>query len=112
MAYSIRLCFFCLGILFWTFGCNDKGSNPVLPLSLDPRQDGNNSSALVPQANPTPALTPTGTPSVIPAPSPSPSVKPTPVPSPSVVPTSIPSDDPLYSGPAEVKKFVVKFVDD
>lgn len=59
--------------------------------------------------------TPTGAPSPAPTASPSPTRSPSPSPSPS--PTRSPSPTPtsgtsLYTGPAELEKYVVKFVDD
>lgn len=50
------------------------------------------------------------TPSPTPIPSPSPSATPTPTPIPS--PSPLPPSGQLYSGPIEVEKYVIKFVDD
>ena len=89
--------------------CNGGGDSQ----SLTRLPENSETVATVPQ---TPASTTTPTPTLTTTPTPTPSATHTPSPTSTPTPTASPSPLPpasdLYTGPAEVEKYVLKFVDD
>lgn len=79
---------------------------PSVPVTHDPAQPATPPETPNLSDPPAPAPAPLITPSTVPQPSPSPTTTPTPVPS------ATPTPAPLYSGPAELEKYVNLFVDD
>jgi hypothetical protein len=107
-----RVQLFCLVSALGLSACNSNDSSQANLdsdwVSADPTS--NTTTNTVPTSTPAPTETPTATPTV--TPTTTPTVKPTvtPSPTPTTTPTTTPSD--LYTGPAEVEKYVLKFVDD
>lgn len=91
-----------LAILCSLAACNDVAPNPQPQptVTVTPAPLPSESPSPRPSVTPTPTTTPSPTPTI------------TPSPSPTITPSPTPTSGPIYSGPAELEKYVLKFVDD
>jgi hypothetical protein len=94
----------CIGLGLSACNSSDNGGGDV---SNDWVQNTDSTNISTPTSTPTPSSTPTppSTPTATPSPSPTITPSPTPSSSPSIV-------GELYDGPAEVEKYIQKFIDD